>query len=440
MKKLKKMKTALLLFGLLAIAYPPMTTRALGLDFYEHLRIGEHISTDVNIDVRAEMLGAKENTVNEATSEATETVSGSGALIEIGNTTAKNTTIIIRTTTLSGVSEDRTFEIDNNTRLATNGGAQANLSDWIAGDSIAFTARHFINSDTLLATRLVNTSFKPGHTGINGWIRAINTDANKIDVLWSNNVIYTLNLDNANMVAGLKNPASINDLQINDRVRARVTDDNDGSKLTWNTSILVVLRRGETLFMRVTRWVVPATITLVPQNLAVPITIEASVNDSKFYEKNDVNNLIGAPGTKIMIDISADTMLVRRYYGKALLNELSEGDSIRIIGRRDETTGHLVARVIKDESIQRLGVAHRLGSVTSIDNTAKTLRITLLKTDNSDKTWTVNTNNSTTIYINGRLGNWSDLMVGNVVRIRGIANNNQNTVAADTIVIVSGSY
>lgn len=46
------------------------------------------------------------------------------------------------------------------------------------------------------------------------------------------------------------------------------------------------------------------------------MTIEAMVNDSKFYERNDVNNLIGAPGTKLMIDVTADTMLVRKYYGK----------------------------------------------------------------------------------------------------------------------------
>ncbi|MFA6214965.1 MAG: hypothetical protein WC768_00165 [Patescibacteria group bacterium] len=435
---MRKMKTIFLVLGLLMIAVcPPIPASALGLNLYENLRIGEHVSTDVNIDVKAEMIGAKESTINEATSEAIEVVSGTGTLIEIGNTTAQNTTIIIRTTNSDGVTKDNTFEIDSSTRITTNGGAQASLSDWIAGDPITFTARHFINSDELVAIRLGNNAFKPGHKGINGWITAIHTDTNKVDVLWGTDTL-TLNLTNANMVAGTKNPASITDLQVGDRIRARVTDNNDGNRLTWNASILVVLRRGNDLFMRVTRWVVPATITMIPQDLAVPITIEATVADSKFYQKNDVNNLIGAPGTKIMIDITSDTMLVRRYYGKALLNELSEGDSIRIIGRRDEVTGHLVARVIKDDSIQRLGVAHRLGSVMAIDSTAKTLTVVLFKTDNTDKTWTISTNDSTTIYVDGKLGSWSNIAIGSTVRIRGTANNNEKTIAADTIVVLSG--
>ncbi len=255
-------------------------------------------------------------------------------------------------------------------------------------------------------------------------------------MLWGTDV-FTLNVANASMVAGLKNPASITDLHIGDRVRARVTDDNDGNRLTWNASILVVLRRGNTLFMRVTRWVVPATITKIPQDLTLPVTIEASVEDSKFYEKNDVNNLIGAPGTKIMVDITSDTKLVRRYYGQALLSEFSEGDSIRIIGRRDEATGHLVARVIKDNAIQRLGVAHRLGSVTAIDSSTKTLTVVLFKTDDPDKTWMIKTSATTKIYLNGVLGNWSDLMIGSAVRIRGTANRTDKSVSADTIVIVS---
>lgn len=439
MNYMKKMKVPFAILGLLALISPAMASDALGTDLSEHMRIGEHISTDANVEVDGAMIGAKDSTVNEASSEAVETVTGSGTLIEIGNTTAPNTTIIIRTTNADGTTEDRTFEIDTSTKILTSGNAQASLSDWIAGDPISFTARHGINSDSLVAIRLLNSVFKPGHKGVNGWITAIHTDTNTVDVLWNNNVTYTLNLTNANMVAGLKNPATINDLQINDRIRARVTDDNDGNKSTWNTSILVVLRRGTTLFMRVTRWVIPATITMIPQNLAVPITIEATVNQSKSYEKNDVNNLIGVPGTKISIDINADTMLVRRYYGKALLNELSEGDTIRVIGRRDEATGHLVARVIKDDSIQRLGVAHRLGSVSAIDSTTKTLTVVLFKTDEPNKTWTITTNASTSIYLDGVLGSWSDIKVGSNVRIRGTAHIALNTVAADTIIVLSGT-
>lgn len=436
MKHMNKLKALYIVLGLL-VAYPVVANGALGSSFFEQMRVGENVNKQADITVTADMIGAKEGSVNNATTEATEIVTGTGTLIEIGNTTAPDTTIIIRTTATGGASQDQTFEIDSGTKIVTSDGFQASLSDWIAGDPITFTARHYINSDELVATRLVNTTLRPGYKGINGWVTAVHLDTNKVDVLWSGNQTFTLNVANASMVVGTKNPASLADLQVGDRIRARVTDDNDGNPLTWNASILVVLRRGTNLFMRVTRWVVPATIAMIPQNLGVPMTIQVTVANSQFYQPGDVNNLIGPPGTTLMVDITSDTMLVRKYYGKALLSELSEGDAVRIIGRRDETTGHLVAQVIKDDSIQQLGVAYRLGAVTAIDNSAKTLTVVLFQTDNTNNTWTIHTNSSTAIYQGSTLGSWSDLTVGSAVRIRGIVNTAQTTIIANTIAVVS---
>lgn len=432
----RQIKKIFVVLVLLSFAYPLMTAQALGVNLYESMRIGEYVDGGRNIDMRASMIGANENTVNNASSESNEVVNGNGMLIEIGNTTAPNTTIVIRIATQVGATEDRVFEIDSNTKIMTSGNLRANLSDWIAGDSISFTARHYINSDALLATKLSNNSFKNAHKAINGWIKSINTDNKTVEVTWADDV-FTLNIANANMVAGKKNPADIYDLQIGDRIRARVIEDNDSNRLTWDASILVILRRGDDLFMKITRWIIPATITMLPTNLSVPFTMEVSLSNSNLFHRNDVNNLIGVPGNKVMIDVNADTMLVRQYYGKALLSELSEGDSIRVIGKRDEVTGHIVARVIKNTSIQRLGMAHRWGSVTNIDRNVKTLTIALSQTDESSKTWTITANSSTTIYVNGSLGTWDDISVGSSVRIRGTANTNSSTVKADTIIVIN---
>ena len=347
--KVQKLSIIFSAFMLAVSAVPALAQEAVDID----------ASTDITLsDVT--ISGESEDNINNASNEVTETTTETGMLIEIGNTTAENTTIIVRTTDDEGSTEDVTLEIESNSSIQQDSTASGDLSDWIAGDQITFTADEYTNSGAMVAKKVRNRSFKRHHRGRNGWIEAIRTDVQEVDVQWAGK-IYTLDVSKARMVAGLKNPASIGDFQVGDRIRARVVEDGDGNNLTWDATIMVVLRRGKDLFMRVTRWVVPGVITSIPEELDLPVTIEVEVSDSKFYEEGDVNNLIGAPGTKILVDIIEDTKLRRRYLGKAQLSEFSEGDHVRIIGRRDESTGHLVAKFIKDNSIQRLGVAYRLG-------------------------------------------------------------------------------
>ncbi len=398
-------------------------------------------SIETNIDASLEDAVIEDETeadINEATEEETETVSTTGMLIEIGNTTAENTTIIVRTTDEYGTTEDVTLEIEKDTSIQEDDYTSADLSDWIAGDQITFTADKYKNSGALVAQKVRNRSFKSWHKGRNGWIKKINTEANTIDVEWAGK-IYTINLENARIVAGLKNPASIDDLKIGDRVRGRVLEDADGNPLTWDAKILVVLRRGNDLFMRVTRWVVPGVITSIPEDLSLPATIEMEVLPSKFYEKGDVNNLIGAPGTKVLVDITEDTKLRRRYLGKAQLSEFSEGDKIRVIGRRDESTGNIVAKFIKNNSIQKLGVAYRLGKVTSIDENAKSFTVEVRsKNRKYEKTWTIMTDDETIFKIRDvDEAAFEDIEVDDIIRVRGTANRVDRTVKANVVAVVT---
>jgi len=424
--KVQKLSIIFSAFMLAVSAVPALAQEAVDID----------ASTDITLsDVT--ISGESEDNINNASNEVTETTTETGMLIEIGNTTAENTTIIVRTTDDEGSTEDVTLEIESNSSIQQDSTASGDLSDWIAGDQITFTADEYTNSGAMVAKKVRNRSFKRHHRGRNGWIEAIRTDVQEVDVQWAGK-IYTLDVSKARMVAGLKNPASIGDFQVGDRIRARVVEDGDGNNLTWDATIMVVLRRGKNLFMRVTRWVVPGVITSIPEELDLPVTIEVEVSDSKFYEKGDVNNLIGAPGTKILVDITEDTKLRRRYLGKAQLSEFSEGDHIRIIGRRDESTGHLVAKFIKNNSVQRLSVAYRLGKVIAIDSANKSLKVNLVRTKQTHKSWKVLTDSETAFHKRG-VDNFSfeGIEVDDIIRVRGTANRVDKTVAADVVVVLA---
>lgn len=423
---------SLLLMGILLLGAIPayaQTAVTTSID----IEIDDVISASVD-DVA--ISSESESDINDADSEETRHITGTGTLIEIGNTTAEHTTLILRVPSSSGATEDITLEITEDTRIQKDNATIGDLSDWIAGDQITFTALEYTNSGALVALTVRNRSFKPFHYGRNGWIKAINAEANTVDVEWAG-TIYTLDLAEAKLVAGVKNPATIADLQVGDRVRARVSDDGDGNRLTWTANILVVLRRGEDLFMRVTRWVVPGTITSIPEDTTLPTTIEVEVAESKFYEAGDVNNLVGAPGTLVMVDITEDTKLRRRYLGNSLLDEFTEGDSVQIIGRRDESTGHIVAQYIKNNDIQKLGVAYHLGTVTAVDTTAGTITATVR---GNNAVWTVQTSAETTFHIRGtEEALLEDIIVGDTIRVRGIANRQTHIVDAHDVAVVTHS-
>ncbi len=405
----------------------------------------EVADTEDIVEATAEEIGVSIDAANTVTSEAMTVVREVGTLIEIGNTTAEETTIIIRIIR-DGETIDQTVQVNKDTKILTNADRTADLSDWIAGDQISYIAEEGDNSGELVATTLKNKSFKASHIGRNGWVKEIRVDANEVDVEWRG-VIHTLNTEDTKMVAGLKNPASLEDLQVEDRIRARVEDDGDGDNLTHDAKIIVVLRRGEDLFMRVTRWVVPAEIISISEDATRPFVITAKVLASKFYEEGDVNNLVGAPGTEININVEEKTKLVRRYLGKATIGEFMEGDKIRVVGRLNEETGNLDAVLVKDNSIQRLGVSNRVSEVKSVDTEAGTMVIApiglrnpktgkRIKITNSFEL-TVNTNDETVIKENGSNIDFSVIEAGDIVRVRGVLNRQQKSIDTQAVVIVT---
>jgi len=389
---------------------------------------------DVSTEVTAADIGLPQSQIDNATSEPKTRRTITGHLIEIGNTTAKRTSIIIRTKNKLNQDEDVTVEVES-IPITNSSGGVSSLNDWIAGDQITATVDEYAGG-ALVAKNLKNMAIKWYHNGKNGWITAIRPEENEVDISWSNQ-IFTLNTTNAHMVSGINNPATLTDFKIGDRVRARAVEDNDGNPLTWNAQIMVVLRRGNDLFMRVTRWVVPGKIINIPEDLTLPVTMEVKINPNNFYQEGDVNNLIGVPGKVIKVDITEATKLFRRFMGKAYLKEFSEDDEIGIIGRLDESSGHLVAKFIVNKSIQKLGKVMRLGKVNEVDLTANTIDVTLIRTRRAIRNWTIEVLPSTKIIKNGEVITLADIQLNDKVRIvGGSADFANNTVMALKIIVL----
>ena len=189
---------------------------------------------DISVAVTASDLGLSAEEINNASLEATEQETGAGMLIEIGNTTAENTTIIIRPNGATDDSDDQTIEIESTTSILTGNFNQASLSDWIAGDQIVYTVDHYTNSGAKVAETLRNVSFKWNNRGKNGWITAIRSESDEMDVTW-NDKVFTLDTNEARMVAGSYNPATLDNFEVGDRIRARVVEDGDGNSSTIST-------------------------------------------------------------------------------------------------------------------------------------------------------------------------------------------------------------
>lgn len=390
---------------------------------------------DVSTEVTAADLGATETQLNNATSEAKSRRTIAGHLIEIGNTTAKRTSVIVRTKNKLNQDEDLTLEVESTTPVTDNSGGTSSLSDWIAGDQITATVDEYAGG-AIVTRSLKNKAMKWYHNGKNGWITAIRPEENEIDVQWAGQT-FTLNTTDAHMVSGIKNPATLSDFKIGDRVRGRVSDDGDGNPLTWKAHILVVLRRGNVLFMRVTRWVVQGKIISIPEDLTMPVTMDVKILPNDFFQAGDVNNLIGEPGNVIKVDVTDATKLFRRFFGKAYLKEFSEQDEINIIGRRDETTGHLVAKFIQNKSIQKLGKVMRLGKVNTVDTTNNTIDVTLIRTRRALRNWTIQVTPATKIIKDDQIITIADIQPNDKGRIiGGSANFSTNTVLAPQKVII----
>lgn len=291
--------------------------------------------------------------------EAKSDINFAGILIEIGSTDIP-TNIIVRDNS-SG--NDYTVNVTENTILGQRRDQATNLSDWIPGDQVRVIGEKNENTEDVEASILVNLSIKiSANRGANGWITNINKDAKIITYQWANVEHTFLYDDNTKFVAGLKNPANVSDLKINDRIRARLLTRSRADSLA---KIVVVLRRGEGLFMKIRTFTPRVTLVRLDSTI-IPTTIQVRMDQTPGLRANDVNNLIGTEGALITVNITEDTKIVRKYFGKTTLDEFSIGDKLQIVGRVNDD-GTVDAKVVKNNSIWKTGTQGHAGVVTEVN-------------------------------------------------------------------------
>jgi hypothetical protein len=282
-----------------------------------------------------------------------------GMLVEIGSTDVPTTLIVRKNDTTT----DYTVNVDADTLLGQRRDQHTKLSDWIPGDQIRVIGVENENTNEVDASILVNHSINVStNQGINGWITNIDKDNNQITYQWANVEHIFKYDDDTRFVSGLKNPASVDDLEINDRIRGRLLK-RTGEDST--AKIVVVLRRGGNLFMKI-RTFVPKVSLVRLDSTVVPTTIQVKIMPTPGLRANDVNNLIGTEGTLVTVNVTENTKIVRKYFGLTGLDEFSVGDNMHIVGRVNDD-GTVDAKMIKNESIWKTSTQGHAGVVTAVD-------------------------------------------------------------------------
>ncbi len=291
--------------------------------------------------------------------ESTSDVHFAGVLVEIGSTDIP-TTIIVRP---NDGDTDKTINVTSETILGQRRDQATQLFDWIPGDQIRVIGKKNENTETIDATILVNLSVKINlNKAANGWITKIDKDIKEITYQWMNEEHTFIYDDNTRFVAGLKNPASVDDLEINDRIRARLLLRTGETPLA---KIVVVLRRGSNLLM-LTRTFRPNATLVRLDSTVVPTTIQVKIENTPGLRANDVNNLIGTEGTLVTVNVTEDTKIVRKYFGRTTLEEFSVGDGLHIVGRVNDD-GTVDAKLIKNNSIWKTSTYGYAGVVTEVN-------------------------------------------------------------------------
>jgi len=360
----------------------------------------------------------------EYTSEVTSEVNFAGMLVEVGSTDLP-TTLIIRPNA-GGL--DVTVNLDENVLLGQRRDQLTSLSDWIPGDQIRVIGLKDENTGVVDATIAINLSISLVlHRGINGWIEGIDTDTGIINVQWMGKIHQIEITDDTHLVVGTKNPAEITDLKIGDRVRGRLlvrTGEIAQAK------ILVVLRRGSELFMKIRTWVTRGQLLEI-NGVEAPTSIKIKLLTSAFLKEGDVNNLIGSVGDEIEVDIDENSKIKRRFFGNCDLSEFLPGDNLLIVGRINDE-GRIDAKMVKNNSIWLTATKGRAGVITSIDESNQ-----MFVLEWGANSWNIYCTANTRV-VDGAYGDvdFSELEVGDKIRGRGIKRFLSDDITATLVVIV----
>lgn len=130
------------------------------------------------------------------------------------------------------------------------------------------------------------------------------------------------------------------------------------------------------------------------------------------------------------VNTDTKTQLLNFNGGTSNMLQIVAGHKIDFEGELDQaaSTFTVTANYIRDRSTERVQMEH-LGVVKAVDATAKSFQ---LKTEKQG-TWTVLTTDATKFWKGRATTTFATLKVGDLVRIKGILENNSSTVRADEV-------
>ena len=128
------------------------------------------------------------------------------------------------------------------------------------------------------------------------------------------------------------------------------------------------------------------------------------------------------------VNVTASTTLVRKLNGASLLDEFGVGDTLQITGTASGTT--INATRIKNVTIQRINGVQQ-GTITSIN--ASTM--TFVMKSNEKLPQTVTVPDSAKLFKGNLAAMFSDLAVGQTVRVVGLWRRSLHTLTADRVMI-----
>lgn len=164
----------------------------------------------------------------------------------------------------------------------------------------------------------------------------------------------------------------------------------------------------------------------LPADLTVAITSIAPKKLKNYSGTFPVEN------NSIVVHVTKDTKLVRKYFGQASFSELAVGDAVSVFGKL-QVDGSLNASMVRDLFIHVVFNANK-GKVAAIDMAAKTF--TTKKGDKEFKIFVT----ETTKFVKVGVANptLADLKVGDEVNVRGVIRQAANEINADSVVIKVG--
>lgn len=138
---------------------------------------------------------------------------------------------------------------------------------------------------------------------------------------------------------------------------------------------------------------------------------------------------ISKNGKPMTVNILATTKLRRKFWGNAVLGEISIGDLVNVWGGWTDSTQSIInGRLVRDVSIQkRNGVF--VGTVTTLTSAGWVMETFNRGTQTASVSSTTKFTNRT-----GKPITQADVVVGNMVRLRGMWNDKLNTITEVTAV------